>query len=143
MSPLRWPRSAAQRARLAVSLLLLVAAGNAHLGIHTLQKLDKTKEGGAPDPYIAALADVRRRLPSDARVGYLNTNLTDADKRKRDLFLVRYAVAPVCLAEGAQSSLVLVNGNATLDPQRAGGSAGELLEDFGNGFRLYRPVPPS
>ena len=128
-----------QRARVALSALLLVSAGNAYLGVNAVEKVGTPKRGGTPDPYIEEFAELRRLVPPDARIGYLNLSLTDPAHRKRDLFLARYALAPRCVVADLFPPLLLVGGEASID---VGAGPVELLSDLGNGFRLYRHLTP-
>jgi len=130
-----------QRARVAITALLLVACGNLYLvkDVGQLWRPDDAS-GGAPEAYIEALAALQPLLPPDAHIGYVNPTLHSDSARKRDLFLVRYALVPRCIAPGSEFALVLVGGDA---PGGVGsGAATQLLADLGNGFRLYQRVAP-
>jgi hypothetical protein len=129
-----------QRARLAVAILLVVAAGNAYLGPKALLRIGMSKHGGRPDPYIAELAGLRGLLPPDARIGYANPGISDAAVRKRDQFLTRYALAPRCVGPAPLPPWLLVGGDAS--PGSAASAEVALVRDLDNGFRLYRHLPP-
>lgn len=130
--------TAHRRARLAIGILLAVAAGNAYLGPKALLRIGTAKHGATPAPYIAALAELRALLPPDARIGYANPDIADAAVRKRDQFLTRYALAPRCVGAVPQSAWLLIGGAST----PASAATVGLVRDLGNGFRLYRRLQP-
>lgn len=129
--------SAAQRARIAIWVVLVVACGNVYLLADAVRRWWREEPvAWQPEPYIEHLALLRESLPRDSRIGYVSTVLHDEGSRRRDLFLVRYALAPRCVLAGSDAELVLVYGAAAtaveLHPQMA------LVRDLGNGFQLYR-----
>ncbi|MEO8606046.1 MAG: hypothetical protein ABI629_25980 [bacterium] len=126
--------TAQQRTRFALGLLLLVAAGNAHLIVAELMRLwdpgdDLTWE---VQPYIERLAELRRQLPLDAHVLYHPEGGVLEGDGRRELFLVRYALAPRCVTGSGAAPLVLVHG-APGDDLRGM----TPVIDVGGGFRLY------
>lgn len=132
--------TAQQRARLAIAILLTVAAGNAYLGPKALVRIGMPKHGGTPDPYIEELAELRALLPPDAQIGYANPSISEAAVRKRDQFLTRYALAPRCVGPAPLPPLLLVGGDWA--PGSAASAEVELVRDLGNGFRVYRHLQP-
>jgi hypothetical protein len=130
-----------QRARLAIAALLLVSCGNLYL-VEDVVQLWRPEDasGREPDAYIEKLAALQALLPPDAHVGYVNPTLRSDSASKRDLFLVRYALVPRCVAQGSELALVLVGGDA---PGAVGsGAPTQLRADLGNGFRLYQRLAP-
>jgi hypothetical protein len=124
-----------QRARLAITALLLVAAANLYLlqDVAQLWRPDDSS-GAEPAAYLAKLAPLQQLLPPDAQLGYINPSLHNDAASKRDLFLTRYALVPRCVVAGSEPPLVLVAGDAPADLV----PAATLLSDVGNGLRLYR-----
>jgi hypothetical protein len=129
--------SAERRARLAIWIVLLVASSNATLLADAVRRWSRARpEPWQPEAYAEPLDLVRASLPADSQIGYVNTAVRDEVRRRRDLFLVRYALAPRCVTRGSDPSLVLAYG-AERDAlaARAGMT---LVRDFDNGFALYR-----
>lgn len=128
-----------QRVRVAVAALLLVSCGNLYLVKDVAQLWRPDEEGGGePAAYIEKLAALQRLLPPDAHIGYVNPTVQSDSASRRDLFLTRYALVPRCVAAGMEFPLLLVRGDAPI----AVSSGATLLNDLGNGFRLYRRGAP-
>ncbi len=137
-----WAGSAPRRARVATWLVLLVACGNLPLLGDAVRRWYRARpQPWQPESYIARLASLRDTLQPDSRIAYVNLALSDEATRRRDLFLVRYALAPRCVTGAGDQALVLTYGGG---PEVRASLGGMTLErDLGNGFALYqRPGLP-
>jgi len=127
-----------RRVSLAIGLLLAVSAFNVALIGKDVQRLRHpgTDPLRDPAPYLADLAGLAP-LPPDVPLAFASPDAASAAQIERELFLIRYALAPRCVQLDAAAPMLLVRGTSTVLPP--GGWAPRAT--FG-AFHLYARATP-
>ena len=128
------------RLRLAVLLILVAALANTRF----LRNVSKYRQPSSGEKwnvvrYEERFAGARELLEPRTEIGYENQVASKWSQAFPDFAMTRFALVPIRVVRGPQRSLLMLRSNdeqATQQEQRH--SDLNLVNDFGDGVRLYR-----